>query len=402
MVSVEYTVSMANFIRDEIKSTQKYCAIIVGAGFFGLTVAERIAEIIRRPVLIIDRRDHIGGNAWSKIDENSGIEIHSYGPHIFHTSNEKVWEYVNRFTAFNEYRHHVWSSVQGQLFSLPISLVTMSQFWGRQLSPQEARYLVNKSIVPNSRPNNFEEKALATIGQELYETFFKEYTLKQWQTDPRRLPASVFGRLPVRYTMNTRYFDDKYEGIPVEGYFTWINRMVKSELIDIKLTTNWHDISHLIPSAMPVMYTGAIDEFFNYKHGALGWRTLEFEFESINKQDFQGTSQMNYPDFSIPFTRIVEYKHFHPENHLKPNDTTIVSREYPRFASQLDEAFYPINSNIDINILKKYRQENKNCPNVLFGGRLGTYKYLDMHMAISSALVTFYNELKYNIEIWVA
>ena len=392
---------MANYLSYEIKSIDKYCALIVGSGFFGITVAQQIAESIGRPVLLIERREKIGGNARSEIDSESQIEFHLYGPHIFHTSNEKVWQYVNRFTEFNDYRHHVWADVGGELFSLPISLATMSQFWGRRLSPEQARQLVNKSLIKIEKPRNFEEKALATIGKELYEAFFKGYTQKQWQTNPKELPASVFGRIPFRYTMNTRYFNDKYEGIPTDGFGSWIDRIVLSDLIDIKVSTDWKEVEPLISKNMPVVYTGPIDEFFNYKYGRLGWRTLDFDFACIENEDFQGTSQINYPGLGVSYTRSVEYKHFRPNKLGNSKKLTIVSKEYSRFATENDEPFYPINTQRDVDILSKYRAEAMKLKNVHFGGRLGSYQYLDMHMAIASALIAFSNQIKPSIINWL-
>lgn len=376
-----------------------YLAVIVGSGFYGLTMAERITEESGRPVLVIERRSAIGGNARSETDLEAGIEVHNYGPHIFHTSNERVWNYVKRFTDFNDYRHHVWSSSEGELFPLPVSLATISAVAGRQLAPQEARNFIAETRVPNSHPNNFEEKALDSVGSVLYERFFKGYTQKQWQLNPKELPAEIFGRLPVRFDLNTRYFSDTYEGIPTDGYAEWIDRMAASELIHVALNTDWKDIREQVMGQVKVIYTGPIDEFFDNQFGRLSWRTLDFEFERVAVEDFQGAAQINYPDVAVAFTRIVEYRHFHPERKLRKGHSTIISREFSRLAKEDDEPYYPVRSPQDREILSRYRAAIEDLPSVHFGGRLGTYQYLDMHMAIASALTNF-GEIREEIRRW--
>lgn len=381
-------VGLSTPISENDISNTDYAAVIVGAGLYGLTMAERITSSLGLPVLIVDRRDHIGGNAHSYMDEVTGIEVHKYGPHIFHTSNSQVWDYVRRFTDFNHYRHHVWAEHQGELFSLPISLATMSQFWGKRLTPNEARQKVAESRLSIPNPENFEEKALATIGRELYEAFFEGYTRKQWQTDPKELPKSVFGRLPVRFNLNTRYFDDDFEGIPTEGYGAWMENMISSELIHVLLDADWFSLNADSLSKVPLIYTGPIDEFFGFTFGRLGWRTLDFTFERHGVADYQGAAQINFPEVSKPFTRSVEYRHFHPELRYETG-ASIVSTEFARFAGIGDEPFYPINSYEDREKLERYRELAKRTPSAHFGGRLGSYQYLDMHMAVASALSNF-------------
>ena len=371
-----------------------YDLIVVGSGLFGLTVAQNVSERLNKRVLIIERRDHLGGNAFSEIDNESSIEVHRYGPHIFHTSNERVWEYARRFTDFNSYRHHVWSRVADDIYPLPVSLATLSKIEGRVLDPTQAREWLSRETLKIDSPSNFEEKALASIGTKLYEMFFKGYTAKQWETDPREIPAEVFGRLPIRFDFSTRYFNDKFEGIPTDGYTAWLSRMADSERIDFVFLTDFAAVRNDLPDGMPLVYTGPLDEYFHFKFGRLTWRTLEFEFQTLAVRDFQGTSQINFPEQSVPFTRTVEYRHFHPEwKHMSQN-STVISREFSRQAGEGDEPFYPVNSSQDRSRLLSYRQAAEKESNVFFGGRLGTYQYLDMHMAIASALSLFETKLK--------
>lgn len=372
-----------------------YDLIVVGSGLFGLTVAQRVSELLSKRVLIIERRDHLGGNAFSEIDEELGIEVHKYGPHIFHTSNERVWDYARRFTDFNHYRHHVWSRVSDDIYPLPISLATLSKIEGRALNPSQAREWLSGEILQIESPSNFEEKALASIGTKLYEMFFRGYTAKQWEIDPREIPAEVFGRLPIRFDFSTRYFNDKFEGIPTDGYTAWLTRMADSERIDVIFSTDFAEVRGDLPESTPTVYTGPLDEYFHFKFGRLAWRTLDFEFETLAVKDFQGTSQINFPDPSVPFTRTVEYRHFHPDwKHMSPN-STVISREFSRQAGQGDEPFYPVNSSQDRSRLLKYRKAVEQETNVFFGGRLGTYQYLDMHMAIASALSLYETKLQH-------
>lgn len=374
--------------------------LIVGSGFFGLTIAERAAKELDLSVTIIDRRNHIGGNAYSYAEPETGIEIHKYGAHLFHTSNEKIWEYVNRFTEFTNYVHRVYTNHNGEIFPLPINLGTINQFFRKALGPDEAKALIAELSAEFSvdAARNLEEKAIALIGRPLYEAFIRDYTAKQWQTDPKELPASIISRLPVRYNYDNRYFNDKYEGLPVNGYTAWIENMVDSPRIDVKLDTDFFDVSQplnkqAVVGNVPVIYTGAIDRYFNYSFGELGWRTLDFDQEVLPVDDFQGTSVMNYADSSFEYTRIHEFKHFHPEREYVKGKTVIM-REFSRFADLQDEPYYPVNTPVDRENLLKYRELQKNEKNVFFGGRLGTYQYLDMHMAIGSALTMFENEIR--------
>jgi UDP-galactopyranose mutase len=373
---------------------EEYAAVVVGSGLFGLTVAEMIAREHGRRVLILERRDHLGGNAWSVEEPQTGIEIHQYGAHLFHTSNKRVWEYVNRFTSFTDYRHHVHTVHEGRVFPMPINLGTICSFFGRQFSPDEARELVSGQATKGSDAGrqNLETKAISLIGRPLYEAFIRGYTAKQWQTDPKDLSPDIIGRLPVRYTFDSRYFSDTYEGLPVDGYAQWLLNMVDSPLIDVRLNTDFFEVRNELPSGVPIVYTGALDRYFDYSEGRLGWRTLDFEQEVLPIRDFQGTPVMNYADEDVPWTRIHEFRHFHPERGY-PDDRTVIVREYSRAAEEADEPYYPINATADREKLLRYRQLAESEQGVLFGGRLGTYQYLDMHMAIASAMTMVDNVL---------
>ena len=361
--------------------------VVVGSGFFGLTVAERIAEQHGKRVLVLDRRDHLGGNAYSEPDPDTGIEIHRYGAHLFHTSNERVWEYVNRFSTFTDYLHRVYTIRSGEVFAMPINLGTINQFFRAAMSPGEARALVQEQSgeVAAGTASNLEEKAISLIGRPLYEAFIRGYTAKQWQTDPKELPAGIISRLPVRYTYDNRYFSDTYEGLPTDGYTALLERMADHPNIEVQLKTDYFDVRDEVVNGAPVVYTGPLDRYFDYAEGRLGWRTLDFEREVLDVGDFQGTSVMNYADEEVPFTRIHEFRHFHPERDY-PEDKTVIMREFSRAAEGDDEPYYPINTPQDREMLLRYRERAAAEAGVLFGGRLGTYQYLDMHMAIASAL----------------
>lgn len=372
--------------------------LVVGSGFFGLTIAERAASAGKK-VVVIDRRSHIGGNAYSEAEPETGIEVHRYGAHLFHTSNETVWEYVNRFTTFTNYEHKVYSNFQGEVFPLPINLGTINQFFRAAYGPDEARALIAEQAgeFDTKSAQNLEEKGISLIGRPLYEAFIRDYTSKQWQTPTTELPAEVISRLPVRYTYDNRYFNDTHEGLPTEGYTAWLEKMADHPNIEVKLDTDFFDESqplnkNAIVGTVPVVYTGPVDRYFDYAEGELGWRTLDFEQEVLPTGDFQGTSVMNYAGSDVPYTRIHEFRHFHPERDY-PSDKTVIMREFSRFAKREDEPYYPVNTPEDRERLLKYRELTDSEDRVLFGGRLGTYQYLDMHMAIGSALSMWNNKL---------
>ncbi len=374
--------------------------VVVGSGLFGLTIAERAANDLGLKVTIIDRRSHIGGNAYSEKEAQTGIEVHRYGAHLFHTSNARVWEYVNNFTSFTNYVHKVYTRHKGEVYPMPVNLGTINQFFRSALGPAEARALIAEQAAElgDKEPANFVEKGISLIGRPLYEAFIMHYTAKQWQTDPEQLEASIISRLPVRYTYNNNYFNDTWEGLPTDGYTAWLERMADHPLIDVRLGTDFFDPSQEVNrdnvrGNVPVVYTGPVDRYFDYAEGELSWRTVDLEEEVLPIEDFQGTSVMNYPDPDVPFTRIHEFRHFHPERDYT-KDATVIMREFSRFAGRDDEPYYPINTDADRAGLLRYRDRANAEPNVLFGGRLGTYKYLDMHMAIGSALSMFDNKIR--------
>lgn len=366
--------------------------LVVGAGFFGATVAERVANELGKRVLVIDRRDHIGGNAYSETDPETGIEVHRYGAHLFHTQSETVWNYVNRFSAFTDYRHRVFSSYRDRVYPMPINLATICHFFEKRFSPDEARALIagQAAELEGTEPKNLEEKAISLIGRPLYEAFIRGYTAKQWQTDPRDLSASIITRLPVRYNFDNRYFNDRYEGLPVDGYAAIFKRMLDNENIRIAFNTDFFQIRDRLPKGVPVIYTGPIDRYFDYAEGELKWRTLDFERSVEPTGDFQGTSVMNYADEDVPFTRILEFRHLHPERTYQQEKTVIV-REYSRFARREDEPYYPVDTPADKKLFLAYKARANAETDVYFGGRLGTYRYLDMHQAIGAALKAYEN-----------
>jgi len=369
--------------------------VVVGAGFFGATIAERVASQLGCTVCVIDRRHHIGGNAYSELDAETGVEVHRYGTHIFHTNSELVWNYLRRFTDFTDYRHRVFTVAQGRVYSMPINLATISAAFGRQMTPREASAVIAAEAGAHGEQpaRNLEDKAVGSIGRTLYDLLIRGYTQKQWQTDPRELSADIISRLPVRLTYDDRYFSDRFEGMPRDGYTAIFDRMLKHPNIAVRLGVDFFDVAETMRPQQLVIYTGPIDRFFGYRCGSLGWRTVDFEREVHDVADFQGAAVINYADEDVPFTRIHEFKHLHPERHHALAKTTIY-REYARFAGRDDEPYYPINTQADKKTLDSYRTMMPAHPNVIFGGRLGSYKYLDMHQAIGAALKSFEHQVR--------
>jgi UDP-galactopyranose mutase len=373
-------------IQPRVEWTRSADVVVVGAGFFGLTIAEQVASRTNKKVTILESRNHIGGNAYSYIEESTQIEVHAYGSHLFHTNNLKVWDYVNQFTKFNNYQHRVFALAQGKIYNLPLNLQTLSAIYSGVTSVPAAIKLIDD--FPRNQKDNFEDMAISSVGKLAYDLLIKNYTRKQWQTDPRKLSPEIINRLPVRTNLDGRYFSDKYQGLPFHGYQQWHSRMIDNKNISVQLNTDFFNIKNAIKENQIVVYTGPIDRYFDYKHGMLGWRTLDFETELLNQDDYQGNSVINYCDEAPAYTRIHEFKHLHPErNYVKGK--TIIMKEFSRFAGKQDEPYYPINTNSDRKKLLKYRDEAAQSKNVFFGGRLGSYQYLDMHMAIASALSLF-------------
>ncbi len=364
--------------------------LIVGAGFYGAVTAERIASVLQEPVLVIDRKNHIGGNSWSEFDQKTGIEVHCYGSHIFHTSNEKVWSYINRFGSFTNYRHKVLITCGDRVFFMPINLKTINEFYGVNLTPSEVPGLIAREAGVIENPANLEEKAISLIGKPLYETFIKGYTTKQWGCDPRELPASIITRLPVRSNYNTDYFNDPWQGVPLDGYGKLFERLLDHPKIQVELNTDFREIREKLPKDCRIVYTGMLDELYGNRFGELEWRTLRFEKETADVSDYQGTTVMNYGNADIPYTRIHEFKHYHPERKaVFESGKTIVCREYPKDFSAGDEAYYPVNSDRNQTLYRQYRELADATTGLQVGGRLGAYQYWDMDKAIANALTDF-------------
>ncbi|MDE2333573.1 MAG: UDP-galactopyranose mutase [Rhodospirillales bacterium] len=363
--------------------------IVVGAGFFGATVAERAAAAGFR-VVVLDRRGHVGGNAYTYTDAATGIEVHRYGPHIFHTSSAEVVDYLSAFTSWVPYEHRVWTTAGGRVFPLPINLATISLFNGRLMAPGEARAWVAERAGGFAAPANLEEKAISLVGRPLYEAFIRGYTQKQWQTDPTRLPASIITRLPVRYNFDNRYFNDTFQQMPEHGYTAIFERMLAGANIAVHLGVDWFAVRAAAPD-LPVVYTGPIDRYFDERLGRLGWRTIDFAHE-VHDGDFQGCAVMNYADADVAWTRIAEFKHF--ASWRGEFQKTIIAREYSRFAGAADEPYYPIDLAEDRARYDAYRALAAAEKRVVFGGRLGTYRYLDMHQAIGAALRAWEREVR--------
>lgn len=365
---------------------------VIGAGFWGATIAERIATVLKAPVTIIERRDHIGGNCHSSLDEETGIECHRYGSHIFHTSLPNVWEYITQFGAFTSYQHKVFITHKGKVYTMPINLSTINQFYGKNLSPTEAAAFLQAEIARDhiAEPKNLEEKAISLIGRPLYEAFIKGYTHKQWERDPRELPAEIITRLPFRTTYNANYFNDVWQGVPRDGYFSIFERMLSNPLITVQLNCDYATVKSQIPSDATVIYTGMPDQLFDCEYGTLEWRSLRFEWETLPVSDFQGTTVMNYADTDVPYTRIHEFKHYHPERTTPFNcPKTVICREHSQTYHDGLEAYYPVNNERNNTLYARYAQWAAATPGLILGGRLGAYRYWDMDKAIANALQVF-------------
>ena len=364
--------------------------VIVGSGIFGIVVAERISSVLQEPVTIIERRNAIGGNCRSETDPETGIECHCYGSHIFHTSNRRVWDYLSQFSEFTNYRHKVLLISDNHPYFMPINLKTICDVYGRNITPEEAAALLSAAGSGADQVDNLEAKALSLIGEELYAKLIRKYTRKQWNQDPRELPAGIIARLPIRTNFNTDYFDDPYQGLPREGYSALLKTMLDNPRITILLNTDFNTVRSQIRSDAMVIYTGMIDEFFDYRLGELAWRSLRFDWETLAVQDYQGTAVVNYADAELPYTRIHEFKHFHPER-VGPyqQKKTIICREYPRDWARGREACYPVNTPRSRRLLREYQLLAEPHRNLVFGGRLGCYQYWDMDQAVLHALECF-------------
>ena len=357
--------------------------LIIGSGFSGAVIARELAEQGYQ-IEVIDQRPHIAGNCYTKRDQDTNIMVHQYGPHIFHTDDEEVWNYINEHGEMRPYTNRVKSTVGGQVYSLPVNLHTINQFFGKAFNPKEAHdFIVNEQADKTiGEPQNFEEQALKFVGKDLYEAFFKGYTQKQWGLSPTKLPASILKRLPVRLNYKDNYFFHKFQGMPKDGYTPIVQSILDHDNITVKLSTNFDDYRDKLGDYEHIFYTGALDGFYDYKLGRLGYRTLDFE-RHVDEGDFQGCAVMNYGEESVPYTRISEHKHFTPwENH----DKTVYFKEFSRLAEEQDIPYYPIRLVDEKNMLEKYVELANQETKVTFVGRLATYRYLDMDVTIREAL----------------
>ena len=356
----------------------RYC--IVGAGFSGAVIGRRLAEG-GHEVLIIDERGSVAGNCHTARDASTGVMVHVYGPHIFHTADERVWNYVQQFGEWIPYRHRVQAMVGDRVFSLPVNLMTINQFFGKTMSPAEARAFVAQKTTPTENPKNFEEQGLNLVGRELYEAFFRGYTRKQWGVEPTNLPASILKRLPLRFNYDDSYFAHPYQAMPKDGYTAVVAKILDLPGIELRLGTRFEDLNE---SFAHVIYSGPIDRYFDYAEGRLGYRTLDFErFEADG--DYQGSAVINYCDEDVPFTRITEHKHFAPWE-AESHERTVCYREFSRFCEPGDVPYYPIRQVDEEAMLRRYVERANATDGVSFVGRLGSYRYLDMDVTIGEAL----------------
>lgn len=370
--------------------------LIVGSGFYGCVLAERISNLMNKKVIILEKRDHIGGNCFSEYDQETGIEYHKYGTHIFHTSINNVWDYLKNFTYLNDYRHQVLTKYKKKIYQLPINLETINSFFNKNFTPAEAKnfILLQTKKFQSKDKNNFEIKAKSQIGEKLYNAFIKNYTYKQWGTDPKNLPASIFNRLPLRFDYNESYFKNTIiQGIPKDGYTKIFNRLTENKNIEIIYNYNYqyqneHEVKYL------TIYTGPLDKLLKNKYGQLNWRSLKFKKEIVNYNDFQGTSVINFPELKYNYTRIHEPRHLHIERDY--GKKTLIIKEFPTINNE--EPYYPINDTVNRARHKKYKNFLiKNDKKLIFGGRLADYAYYDMDMTISAALKKF-EQIKKNFK----
>lgn len=363
-----------------------YDYLVVGAGLYGAIFAHE-ANKCGKKVLVIDKRDHIGGNLYTKNIE--GINVHLYGAHIFHTSNKEVWDYINKFAKFNNFINSPIANYNGEIYNLPFNMNTFSKMWGIT-RPDEAKAIIKKQKEQfyKENPKNLEEQAINLVGIDIYEKLIKGYTEKQWGKKATQLPSFIIKRLPVRFTYNNNYFNDIFQGIPIGGYTEIFNKLLEN--IEVRLNTNYFaDKEKLDSLAKRVLYTGPIDEFYDYKYGQLEYRSLKFEHEVLNIDNYQGNAVVNYTDIDTPYTRIIEHKHFE----FIENEKTIITREYPKEWKPGEEPYYPINDDINNQKYQKYYTLAKQEKKYIFGGRLAEYKYYDMHVIVEKVFELLKKEI---------
>ena len=355
-----------------------YDYIIVGSGFFGSICAYELTKKGYK-CLVLEKRNHIGGNCYT--DNKDNIHTHTYGPHIFHTSNEKVWDWINQFTTFNNFTLRPVANYKDEIYSLPFNMWTFNKLWNIS-HPHQAKKIIEEQSSEIDEPKNLEEQAIKLVGKDVYEKLIKGYTTKQWKKDPKELPKEIIKRLPVRFTYDNNYFNDKYQGIPIGGYTQIFDQLLKD--IEIKLNTDYlQDKEYWDTQTNKVIYTGPIDAFYNYQFGELEYKTTEFKHEKIDTDNHQGVAMMNYTDVDIPYTRIIEHKHFE----LTESNSTWITYEYPiEYKATQTEPYYPVNDEMNNKKYLQYKNLANQELNIIFGGRLAEYKYYDMHQVIESAL----------------
>lgn len=365
-----------------------YDYLVVGAGLFGAVFAHEAAKKGKK-VKVIEKRDHIAGNIYTK--EIEGIQVHQYGAHIFHTSDKKLWDYVNQFAEFNRYTNSPVANYNGEIYNLPFNMNTFNKLWG-VVTPDEAKSKIDeqRAYLNGKRPENLEEQAISLVGVDIYEKLIKDYTEKQWGKKTTELPAFIIRRLPVRYTYDNNYFNDTYQGIPIGGYTQIVEKMLAHDNIDVETNVDFFANKEAYLTQYPkIIFTGMIDEFFGYQLGELEYRSLRFETDVLDMENYQGNAVVNYTDAKTPYTRIIEHKHFE----FGQQEKTVVTREYSKTWQKGDEPYYPVN-NAENNLLyKNYQELAQSVPNVIFGGRLGHYRYYDMHQVIDAALKCVQAEL---------
>ncbi|MBW7870561.1 MAG: UDP-galactopyranose mutase [Flavobacteriia bacterium] len=359
--------------------TKPYDFLIVGAGIFGSVSAYELKKKGYR-CLVIEKREHIGGNCYTKSVE--GINVHQYGAHIFHTNDKEIWEYVNGFAEFNRYTNSPIANYKDEIYNLPFNMNTFHQLWGVK-TPEEAKAIIDEQVEKHGvkNPENLEEQAISLVGIDIYNKLIREYTEKQWGTDAKNLPAFIIKRLPVRFTYDNNYFNDRYQGIPIGGYTQIFEKLLEGT--EVRLNTDYlKNRNEFDELAEKVIYTGPIDAFYDYCFGALEYRSLRFDTEVLDMENYQGNAVVNYTSHDQPYTRIIEHKHFEFGNQPK----TVITREYPSDWDVTKEPYYPVNNSKNDSIFKKYRDLNKENEKYIFGGRLAEYRYYDMHQVFGSAL----------------
>ena len=365
-----------------------YDYLIVGAGLFGAVFAHE-AALKGKKVKVIEKRNHIAGNIYTR--EEEGIQVHQYGAHIFHTSDKEIWDYVNQFAEFNRYTNSPVANYKGEIYNLPFNMNTFNKLWG-VVRPAEAQAKIDeqRAVLNGKTPENLEEQAISLVGTDIYEKLIKDYTEKQWGKPTTELPAFIIRRLPVRLTYDNNYFNDTYQGIPIGGYTQIVEKMLDHENIDVETNVDFFENKEQYMKDYPkIVFTGMIDEFFDYKLGELEYRSLRFESETLDMENYQGNAVVNYTDAETPYTRIIEHKHFEFGSQAK----TIITKEHSKTWEKGDEPYYPVNNDRNNHLYKSYKKLADEQGNVIFGGRLGHYRYYDMHQVIGAALQCVRNEL---------